>query len=97
MRQVEFKPRASKAIIQVCDFIEGQNTPGSSVKWYNSVLTFIDKRSKLTKLKFPLCNYEKFATKGFCCFVYKKEWIVVFKYSETTLTVYRFVHGSKLK
>ena len=97
MRQVEFKPRAVKAIEAVCEFIESKNTPGSSAKWYTALVHFVVQRSQNETLQFPLCNYAKFAAKGFSCFVYRKEWIVVFKYSSNKLIVYRFVHGSKLK
>ena len=97
MREVEFKPRATKAIDAVCAFIEGKNTPGSSVKWYSTLIQFVVKRAQTTRLKFPLCNYAKFAQKGYSCFVFKKEWIVVFRYSSDELIVERFVHGSRLK
>ena len=97
MRRVEFRPRAVKAIDSVCEFIESKNTPGSSVKWYSNVVQFIINRAQVETLQFPLCNYPKFVTRGFSCFIYKKEWIIVFKYSSRKLTVYRFVHGTRLK
>ena len=97
MRLVEYKLRAVNAIEAVCDFIESKNVPGSSVKWYSALLQFIDRQAQIKKIQFPLCNYHKFAAKGFSCFVFKKEWIVVFKYSHEKLIVYRFVNGSRLK
>ena len=97
MRQVEFKKRAVNAIEAVCDFIEGKNTPGSSANWYYDLVDFTIKHANIKLLKFPLCYHQKFAEKGFSCFIFKREWIIVFKYSGTKLIVYRFVHGSKLK
>lgn len=97
MRQVVFKKRAVNAIETVCYFIESKNTPGSSAKWRHDLVGFISSRADIQRLKFPLCHYQKFAAKGFSCFVYKKEWIIVFKYSATKLTVYRVVHSSRLK
>ena len=97
MRRVEFKPRAVRSIDAVCEFIESKNTPGSSNGWYTSLVTFIVDRAQISNLKFPLCNYAKFASKGYSCFVFKKEWIIVFNYSSNKLTVERFVHGSRLK
>ena len=94
---MEFKPRAVNAIDSVCEFIERRNTTGSSIKWYTGLVQFVINRAQTGTLQFPLCNYPKFAAKGFSCFIYKKEWIVVFKYSMNKLTVYRFVHGSRLK
>ncbi len=97
MREVEFKQRAISAIDAVCEFIEEQNTPGSSVKWYHALIKFIVRRAGTTRIKFPLCNYHKFAAKKYSCFVYKKQWIVVFKYTDSKLAIYQFVHGSRLK
>ena len=97
MRQVEFKKRATNGIESVCMFIESRNLPGSSAKWYRHLVHFIVKRAGTQTLKFPLCNHSKFAAKGFSCFIYKKQWVVVFKYTDTKLTVYKFVDGSRLR
>lgn len=97
MRKVGFKKRAINAIDSVCEFIESKNLLGSSAKWYVALIDFIDERANLSTIKFPLCNYHKFEQKGFSCFIYKKQWVIVFRYTDTTLTVYQLVHGSRLK
>ena len=97
MRQLLFKKRAYTAIEQVCAFIESKNRPGSSSKWRYDLVSFVSNKSNLSNIRFPLCNHPKFAAKGFSCLVYKKEWVIAFKYTPTTLTVYRIVNGSRLK
>ena len=97
MRNLEVRPKAIESITDVADFIELINTPGSSDKWANKVHDFLQELANSSIKSFPLCNNTKRARLRFSCRTYNKKWIVVFRYTTTTLTVHRFVLGAKLK
>ena len=97
MRVVEVKSRARIAIDDLAEFIEIINMPGSSAKWVNKVYDFIGEIAQTPVRSFPLCYNKKLAAMGFSCRVYKRKWIIAFKYTDKKFIVYRFVLGSKLK
>jgi hypothetical protein len=96
MRRFIILPKAKAAITDVAEFIELINTPGSSEKWLRKVEEHF--RFLITSpLKyFPLCNNEKLAKLNYSCSVFNRKWIIVFRYTATTITIHRFVLGSKL-
>lgn len=97
MRSLDVKPKAQEAIEDVADFLELINTPGSSVKWVNKLEAFLEKLAAVPLKQFPFCNNANLARQKFSCSVFNKKWVVVFRYTENTITVYRFVLGAKLK
>ena len=97
MRNLEIKPKAKESIVDVADFIELINTPGSSDKWVNKVESFLHELASSSIKKFPLCNNHQLAKMKFFCSIFNKKWVVAFKYTNTTITIYRFVLGAKLK
>ena len=97
MRTVIISPNAEKNIYRVADFVELINMPESGDRWFNKLMDFIQDSANTPVKTFPFCNNLKLALSGYSCFVFNKKWIIVFRYTSSTLTVYRFVLGAKLK
>ena len=97
MRQLEIKPRAKSAIDHVVDFIELINTPNSSDKWLDKVDKFLNLLASNPMKSFPKCKNERLAKRNYSCTVFNRKWVFVFKYTESTITIHRFVLGGKLK
>jgi hypothetical protein len=97
MRKIEIKPRALSAIEDVVDFIELINTPNGSDRWLDKVERFLELLASNTMKSFPKCKNENLAKLNYSCAVFGRKWVVVFRYTATTITIYRFVLGAKLK
>lgn len=97
MRRIILRPRAKSAIEDVVDFIELINTPNSSDKWLNKIEGFLQHLAKSPLKSFPLCKNQRLAKLNYSCTVFNRKWVIVFKYTESTITVLRFVLGGKLK
>ena len=97
MREVFFKPLATEALMQLCDYVEAKNTPGSGYRFQKKILDFIALHAGLSLIKYPLCHNPKLAHRNFSCLVFQKKWIIAFRYTQNTMTVFRIILGSKLR
>ncbi len=97
MRQLIVMPHAEESIYAVAEWISSQNLPHSGLKFIDDVEVFLVRHCKLESLQFPLCKNKRLSKRKFSCLIYKKKWVIAFKYSATTLTVHEFIWGPKLK
>jgi hypothetical protein len=96
MRNLIIKPNAEQSIYDVAEWIAEKNFPESGIKFIETVEAFLFDYCKLTNLKFPLCKNKKLAAQKLSCVIFNQKWVVAFKYTTTTITVYEFVWGGKL-
>ncbi len=96
MRKISLKPDVEDSIDKVCEFIESRNLPGSSNKWAGEILDFIIEHAILN-ITYPLCNNKRLAKRKLSCIIFKNKWVVAFKATKKTFTVYKIINGSKLR
>lgn len=97
MRTFVLKPKAKESLYQAADWISGQNSPDTGQKFVDEFTVYILKYCELDILKFPPCKNGKLARRKLSCLVFKRKWIIAFKYSDHTLTVHEFIWGGKLR
>ncbi len=88
--------RAENAIYNVAKHIAEQNFPDTGEAFINEVIDFCISYAPL-QISHPLCKNEILARYKYHCLIFKKKWIVVFKYSPSQFTVYRFIYGPRFK
>ncbi|MDB5282901.1 MAG: hypothetical protein JWO06_1976 [Bacteroidota bacterium] len=67
--------------------------PDTGLKFVISVEEYLQTFCSLTNLEFPLCKNKLLARKKFSCVIFKRKWVIAFKYSKNTLTVHQFIWG----
>lgn len=96
MRELIFMKRALNAIYKVAHYRASESFPETGEKFINDVWDYCLKHTALP-ITHPLCKNETLARHNYSCIIYKKKWVIAFKYSETEFRIYRFVWGGKLK
>ena len=96
MRKLIIMPHAEQAIYEVAEWIAEKNFPATGLKFIEKAEAFLYEYCKLTKLEFPLCKNKSLAEQKLSCVVFNRKWVIAFKYSKTTITVYEFIWGAKL-
>lgn len=97
MRKIIVKPTAQKSILEVADWLAKEYYLDTGFKFIDNVGTILESYATLNHIIYPLCKNKRLAKRKFSCFVFNKKWIVAFKYTKTTFTVYEFIWGAKLK
>jgi hypothetical protein len=96
MRSLIIMKRAENAIYKVALYRASKSFPETGEKFINEVIDFCLKYAAL-KVNHPPCKNEILAKHGYSCAVYKKKWVIAFKYSDEEFRVYRFIWGPKLR
>lgn len=97
MRRLIIKPHAEESIYKVAEWIASQYFPETGLKFIDGVEKNLLRQASLSNLQFPLCKNTRLAKRKFSCLIYNRKWVIAFKYSKTTFTVYEFIWGAKLK
>ncbi len=92
--EVIYKPRASKIIDGVIDWVEKENTAGSGARWFDKLDAKINALAK-SKAKFAVCKHPSLAKFNYRCYAYN-DWIIAFRISENKFEVCRFIWGKRL-
>jgi len=96
MRELLIKKRAENALNKVARYLAAQYFPSTGEKFIHEFIDHCLVYSSVN-VKYPLCRSEMLAKRGFSCFVFKRKWIVAFKYSDDNFQVCRFIYGPRLK
>lgn len=97
MRQLILKPHAEESVYSVAEWLASQYFPDTGLKFIDDVEAFLLRYCNLSNLKFPLCKNKRLAKRKLCCVIYKRKWVVAFKYTQNKLTVHEFIWGKKLR
>lgn len=97
MRQLIIKSHAEEAIYSTAEWLASQYFPDTGFKFIDQVEEFLWNYCQLTNLKFALCKNKRLAKRKFSCLVYKRKWVIAFKYTRRQLVVYEFIWGKKLR
>ena len=97
MRQLIIKPDAEQSIYAVAEWLAQEYFPDTGLKFIEKVEEYLLTYCVLTNLEFPLCKNKLLAAKKLSCLIYKRKWVIAFKFTENTLTVHQFIWGGKLK
>ncbi len=93
--KIVLKKRAINSIDKTAKWIESKNTMGSGKRWTNKILDYILKIAQ-SNASFQICRNWSLARYHYHCF-HIDDWVVAFKKTPNTFTVYRFIHGSRLR
>jgi hypothetical protein len=96
MRKLVIMKRAENAIYKTAQYLAEQYYPSTGEKFINDIIDFCFEYSKL-QIRHPLCKNKIFAKHRYACIIFKKKWVIAFKYSDKEFKVYRFVYGARLK
>lgn len=88
------KKRATKALLAVAKWVEGQNTEGAGDRWLEKVFDKIKQRAKAGVMH-SICQNQLLANRGYHCFPYEN-WIVAYKIEGDEFIVCRFIWAGKL-
>ena len=88
--------RAETAIYKTAQFLALQYFPSTGEKFINEVIDYCQEYAEL-KIKHASCKNELLAKYGYSCIIFKKKWVIAFKYSDKQFKVYRFIYGARLK
>lgn len=88
--------RAENAIYNIARYKASQYFPETGEKFIDEIIDFCLAYAGL-KIKHPLCKRESLSKYKYSCLVFKKKWIIAFKYSDKEFRVYRFIWGAKVK
>ena len=91
MRKLIVKPNAEQAIYDVAEWIAEKNFPATGLKFIEKIEAFLYEYCKLTNLEFPLCKSKRLAGQKLSSIVFNGKWVIGFKYTRTTITVYEFI------
>jgi hypothetical protein len=92
--EVRITPQALAVIDGVADFVESKNTAGSGARFALKFLSAIAKLA-LPNVQYTVCNHPVLASFKYSCSHFN-DWVIAFKVTENTLTVYEIIHGSLL-
>ena len=96
MRELIVMKRAENAIYKVAQHRASEYFPETGEKFINELIDSCVQHLPL-QINYPLCKNRTLSKHGYSCFVFKKKWIVAFKYSDREFRVYRFMWGANLK
>lgn len=96
MRKVVIMKRAENALFKVALYRAEQYFPETGEKFINEFIDFCIACANL-KVKFPYCKHKTLSKYKYSCFVFKKKWIVAFKYNAKEMIIYRIIWGPNLK
>lgn len=96
MRRLVLKKRAQNALFKV-SLLRAQDY--SLKEGENFIDDFIDFCNKYAAVNFnfPLCKNDSLKKYKYSCIVFKRKWVVAFKFTKTTLIIHRFIWGPNLK
>jgi|GEM_PF-2193446 hypothetical protein len=97
MRKLIIKPHVEASVFKVATWIASQYFAETGLKFIDDLEQFLLKHCALNSLQYPLCKSTRLAKRKFSCLIYKRKWVIAFRYSKTTFTVYEFIWGAKLK
>jgi hypothetical protein len=97
VRQLIILPTAEKSISEVADWLASEYFLDTGLKFIEEVEVLLLDYAKLSNLVFPLCRNKKLARRKFSCIIFKRKWVVAFKYSKDKFVVHEFLWGGKLK
>ncbi len=92
--EVLYKPRAVSDIEKVIDWVESQNTENSGERWFGKLDKAINRLAR-SKAKFAVCKHPSLAKFKYRCYTYNN-WVIVFRTTDTTFEVCRFIWGARL-
>lgn len=95
-RKLIIMKRAENAIYKVASLRAEQYRPATGVKYINDVIDFCVRHAALN-MNFPLCKNQILSKHEYSCLVYKKKWVIAFKYTPGEFRIYRFIWGANLK
>jgi hypothetical protein len=96
VRELVIMKRAENAIYKVAQYRASEYFPHTGEKFIEEVIDFCSRYAAL-EISHPLCKNATLAKYSYSCLVFKKKWVIAFKYTEKELRVYRFIWGPKLK
>ncbi len=96
MCELVIMKRAENAVYKVAQYRASEYFPSTCEKFINEVIDFCLKHASL-KITYPLCKSATLAKHDYSCIVFKKKWVIAFKYSDKEFRVYRFIWGPKLR
>lgn len=82
------------AIDSVAEYVESINTTGAGDRWLDKLNTEIASLAK-SKAKFAICKHPSLAKFKYRCYTYN-DWVIVFRITDTTFEVCRFIWGARL-
>ena len=88
------KQRALNSIINAAQYVENLNTIGSGERWMNKLEAKIILLAS-AKVKVAFCNHPWLSKYKFRCLPWK-DWIIVYRISETKFEVCRFIYAPLL-
>ncbi len=93
--KIEIRKRAWNSITKTAAWIDAKNLPGSGDRWADKIYSQIKKIAK-NRVEFSICNNIGLKKFNYRCF-HIDEWVVAYKKNRDTFTIYRFIHGSRLR
>lgn len=81
-------------MVKAALFSEKMNTEGSGDRWLDKVYAKFISISK-AKAKYALCKHTSLSKFSYSCLTYGK-WIIVFKMTDDSLEICRFIYGPRL-
>lgn len=97
MRRLIIKPNAEASIYKVAEWLASEYFTETGLKFVDDLEQFLLRHSLLINIQYPLCKNVRLAKRKFSCLIYKRKWVIAFKYSKSTFTVFEFIWGGKLK
>jgi hypothetical protein len=94
--KVIIKKRAQNNLRKVAKWIAEQNFPDTGVKWLDEFNETIGAIAK-SGVKLAICKHPSLARYQYRCITYKQKWVIAYKITPATITIYKFMLGSKLK
>jgi hypothetical protein len=86
---------AADQIEEVENYIEGQNTPGSGLRWTEKLKKELFHRAA-AGVKHAICRSKSLSRYQLRCFTYNEKWVVAYKIKGEQFIIYRFIWGAKL-
>ena len=93
--KVFLKPSAERQITAIAIYIEQKGYPFTAEKFAEKLFSFAESLAR-APLGSPLCRNDKLASLNYRCAVFHK-WIFIYKVNKQRLTIYRIIHGSRMK
>ena len=95
LMEVFYSPEAELALIELSDWIEEQNTPGSGDRYFRRFVQKV-KDFAIGTSQYSLCHNEELRKIELRCIAIDN-WVVAFRIDNSVFRVYRILYGPSLE
>jgi plasmid stabilization system protein ParE len=91
--QIEYLPKASKAISRISFYLKGKGYPETAYKFNDELYDFGNSLVHFPE-KYPFCRKPLLFKRKYRCAVFKKNYIFIYRVFKTKLVIYNVIHVS---